>query len=608
MFADAVKDPVANLMNINNTTMPIVTALIRLGMPFEKVALFISQPAIRRVLELYNSENVTNFVRLSDVIQREIDSISNQFNVENNSVLNELNALEEEELIKNMNPRERGNNSLVTDYKVLKFFQYLDTIARQLKSPTYATRFNSISNAVGPLVIDNLIMEYKADEGNFDYFYDADGEAANFMTILTKHPILNSFYETLNISRELLDEMPANSLSFRNMLSSADSDLKRVLYGDRKTLSELSDFYQSYLLIASGAIPVAATRENPHQGLKYYLEKFPQDFMRANAKELFKGNSLIDAIKLDVQKGRTVLRVDTTGLTTQDKEKLGDGWADLYKSGGRGQKLAEHLFYYNFWRTGIGFSPKSFMGLFPTRLKSKINGYNAAFNVNSNKFADGVVGLQVLDQFVRNNADNNKLAPKVKLGKDGVNPERQNNNWVFRDKDYFAVRDKFYIKVRSGNRDILLKRIAKNNEGSTAVFTELSLLGNNGEYFEASLDRSYTPLAQTTEVKEQNNEGQMQHVTNNQVQAEDVPISSEPTQETVSKRTTKIRDMLLKMFMMSGRTEEQAKAKLEEYKNKSSEEQNKFKPQMKKFIANKFDQLNIKYNEDLLEEMYNELC
>lgn len=337
-------------------------------------------------------------------------------------------------------------------------FQNLDALSKAMKSPTYATRFNSISNAVGPLVVDNLIMEYKAENGNFDNFYDSKGDPADFNTIMNRHPILAGFYETVDISRKLLDEMPANSLSFRGMLKAADQDLQRTLYSDRKTLSELSDFYQSYLLIASGAIKTIATKENPYQGLKYYIEKFPADFMRAKAKEIFKGNALIDAIKLDIQKGRAVLRVDTTGLTTQDKEKLGDAWADLYRSGERGKKLAEHLFYYNFWRTGIGFSPKSFMNLFPSRLKEEIPNYMESFRVHSDKFAANVTGSTVLDQFVRNNVDNNKLVPRIKIGKEGTNPAVSDGIYTFRGKDFDTVKGKYYIKVNQAGKDILLER------------------------------------------------------------------------------------------------------------------------------------------------------
>lgn len=605
MFADAVKDPVANLMNINNTTMPIVTALIRFGMPFEKVALFISQPIIRRVLETYNSENVTNFVRLSDVINRQLKSIEKTFDIENNSVLTELNTVTEEELINSLRSQEIET---VTNYKILKFFQYLDTLAQQLKSPTYATRFNSISNAVGPLIIDNLIMEHKAENGNFDNFYDADGNKADINTILGMHPILGSFYKAINIARSLFYDMPTNSQNFRNMLASADADIQSILYGDRKTLSNLSDFYQSYLLIASGVIPLEATAENHHQGLKYYIDKFPSDFMKANAKTLFKGNPLIDAIKLDIQNGKAVLKIDTTGMSTQDKEKLGDGWADLYKSGERGKKLAEHLFYYNFWRTGIGFSPKSFMGLFPTRLKNQIKGYNEAFIVGSQNFARNVVGEVVLDQFIRNNADNNKLVPKIKIGKDDVLFEKKDNNYIFSGTNYEAIKNKPYLKFKQGNKDVLLKRVGDNNITNVATYIELSILGNNGEYFEASTDRAYTPITNTAEVKEQNNEGQIEETTNNQAQVSDVSTDIKPSIDAQSRRATKIRNKLVELFMMSGRTREAAEAKIAEFKAKSDMEKRAIKPQMKKFIENNLKKQGIETNESLVEEMYNNLC
>ena len=607
MFADAVKDPVANLMNINSTTMPLVTALVRLGMPFEQVALFISQPIIKKVLALYNSENVTNFVTLEEVINRQINEIEEATKIDDNSTLKSLNTLTKEELITNLRPIGADFEN-ITDYKVLKFFKNIDKIAKALKGPTYATRFNSISNAVGPLVIDNLIMEYKAMKSDFEHFYDIDGNHADFNSILAKHPILNGFYQTLDISEKLLDGMPANSKSFRDLVFRADSDIQNTIFSDRKTLSELSDFFQSYLLIASGAIPVEATPQNKHQGLKYYLEQFPKDFMKGNAKELFKGNTLVDAIKVDVQKGRVVLKVDTTGLTTQDKEKLSDGWYDLYRSGERGQKLAEHLFYYNFWRTGIGFSPKSFMALFPTRLKSKISGYNQAFTVHSDRFARNVVGQQVLDQFVQNNADNNKLVPKVKIGDGNARVRIENGKYVFEGENYGFVKNKYYIKIRLGNKDIILKRVLKSNERQVAEYTELKPLGNNGEYFEASTRYGYTPLNSVAEVKQQNNEGQMQQITNNEAQVNDAPVVEDPSIEKQKKRAIKIQNMLIKMFMTTGRTEEQAKEKIKQYKEMSRSEQDKFKSSMKKFIAKKFDDLGIKYDDKLVEEMYNELC
>jgi hypothetical protein len=48
--ADAVKDPVLNLNNINNQTANVLTTMLRLGIVYEDAALLLSQPAITKAL------------------------------------------------------------------------------------------------------------------------------------------------------------------------------------------------------------------------------------------------------------------------------------------------------------------------------------------------------------------------------------------------------------------------------------------------------------------------------------------------------------------------------------------------------------------------------
>lgn len=612
MFADAVKDPVANLMNINNTTMPLVTTMIRFGMPFRTAALFISQPAIRRVLELYNSENITNFVRLSDVINRELKNIEKNFNVEEDSTIKELDTLTERELVSALNPKFRDSQNgadiaTVTDYKVLKFFQYFDTLSKEIKGTTYATRFNSISSAVGPLVIDNLTLEYKVSDKNFRNFYDAQGNNVGMEDIFMRHPILEQFHRTLGIARAMLSQMPANSEKFREIITASDDDISRILLSDRKTLSELSDFFQSYLLVANGTIPIAATQENKFQGLEYYVSKFPMDFMKGNAKVLFKGNALIDAIKLDFQNNKPVLKVDTTGLDNLAKEKLSDGWEDLYNSGERGRKLAEHLFYYNFWRTGIGFSPKSFMGLFPVGLKNKIAGYNETYVVDNNSFAENVEPMNVLDQFVMNNADNNKVAPRVRLvGPEALKYEKDGRTYTFTGDTYFSVGDKLYIKSKVGGSDVLLKRTSKNKDSHIATFVEIPILGNNGEYFEAYTGNKYTPLNKVATITEVKIEGEVPEVSPTEAITESADAYTPVTPQEEVKRTSKYREMLIKAFQTAGRTREQAIAKLDAYKDRTDKKQ--FEKAMKGFLKSRFTDLGIEFNDETIEEAYEEMC
>jgi energy-converting hydrogenase Eha subunit E len=57
--ADAVKDPVLNLMNINVETVNILNSLIRLGVPFKTAAMFLSSKAISNALNDYYKESLT---------------------------------------------------------------------------------------------------------------------------------------------------------------------------------------------------------------------------------------------------------------------------------------------------------------------------------------------------------------------------------------------------------------------------------------------------------------------------------------------------------------------------------------------------------------------
>lgn len=606
MFADAVKDPVANLMNMNNTTMPIITTLVRLGMPFESAALFLSQPIITKVLADYNLKNLSGFSRLSDVINSEIETLSKSLKEEEESVSRELNSISEEQLVNNLK-----NPTAINDITILRMFQNIDSIANALKTPTYATRFNSISNAVGPLIVNNLAMEYKiascrVSDTNQTNIYNKQGEQISIDDVFEAHPILYEFSRTVDIARELLSDMPTNSANFRKIIQDAPESISRILLNDIKTFSELSDFYQSYLLVASGVIPTTANNENKHRGLQYYIEQFPSDFVKLEAKKLFEGNKFVEAIRTDIQNGRLVLKLNTTGMSAQEKEKLSDGWVDLYNSGERGKKLAEHLFYYNFFRTGIGFNPKSFMGLFPTLLKSKIAGYNEAFMVHSNNYAKNVSTKLVLDQFIRNNADNNKLVPRITTGKDGYTtriPVNKNDGDLIVD-NAANLEDKPYIKIKKDNKITLYKRVGKVKGTDSLIFKEIEVLGNNGEYFEVSLDSNYKAIKPNTNISEQNKDGQIQEASIQEVVTDDIPQSTTVTKQQKTDRAKKILSKIIEWYQRAGKTADDVFA----YTRRSSEEKQRLEPYMKKFFKENAEREGWKYDEKLIQEFYDSIC
>lgn len=69
-----------------------------------------------------------------------------------------------------------------------------------------------------------------------------------------------------------------------------------------------------------------------------------------------------------------------------------------------------------------------------------------------------------------------------------------------------------------------------------------------------------------------------------------------------------MRNILLKIFESTGRTREQSENKMKQYKDKSNEEKEGLKDKMKDFFKNRLEKLGIKYDEDLVDELYEELC
>ena len=208
-----------------------------------------------------------------------------------------------------------------TDYKVLLAFQKIRQLVDAMRKPTYATRFNSISSAVGPLIVDNLIIEHKmsqfidANTENGTHFYTADGVPVDIDDIFFDHPVLKQFARTVDIAKAMFSDMPTGSTGFRKLLANLPVDISDKMYNDKKLLDQFSNFYQSYLLVQSGLI-------NPKH-LKSYATQFPKWFMEQKFKEKYSGNALIQAIRMNVSKktGRPYLMINITGMDEQGKAK-----------------------------------------------------------------------------------------------------------------------------------------------------------------------------------------------------------------------------------------------------------------------------------------------
>ena len=499
--ADAVKDPILNLMNINMSTAGMLNTMLRLGqangnkgaMTFEKAALFLSQDIIGRMLEQFNKENLDNYVSLTSVIESWLMKYRKKYGIEETSTIN-TEPLTEEELIEGLTNHEHE----ATDYKVLIAFQKLMALTEAMRKPTYVTRLNSISSAVGPLIIDNLIAEHKmnsflnANMGEAGSpFCKADGTPVDKNTVLDNHPILKGFSKAADIASILFSDMPAGSTGFKNLmnvLARQAPDIADKMYNDKKLFDTLSNFYQSYLLVQSGVVDTSK--------MKDIITEFPKEIK--SLKEKYPDNALLKAIvmKFSKKSQNPYLQINITGMDEREKEALRSAWIDLHKVD---PELSKKLFDYSFFRAGIGFSPKTFMALVPSYVKTKLKSEDGTTSyLDTYRKFPKVVPELVINQFIRNNWDNNTLVP-WRGGKDSkyaVDLEKGTLK-AYTKEDMIALANTSYMKTKIGGKTYLWHLVSK---GDTMLFEKVEPLGNNGEYLEMSTSSIKSPLEATEEV------------------------------------------------------------------------------------------------------------
>lgn len=652
--ADAVKDPIYNLVNVNMATVNLMNTLIRFGMKEHDVFMFMAQDVIAKAVEEYNKANLTGNASFAGIVSNMIQQIKekNANNLPSDSQLfsEELTG---EEMIEGIIPAEHPE----IDLKVLNIVQKLLSISDVMRNLDYPTRFNSITNAVGPHIIDNLITERKIekftikdpvgetthiftknDNGNFD--------KADINTILDKHPILAGFARGLDVAKELFKDMPAGSEGFRNLLNSLPDSVIDSFYGDKKLLDKLSNFYQTYMLVAAGLLNPNKKNSSGKTEFNSYINGFPTYYRRLVNSEQFRkeldldNNPFIKAIQPDIdsESNRPYLKISLTGLDPQAKQHMIDGWVDLYKKGVKGKDLATRLMIYNIYRGGVGFSPRTFTALISTYLKEHFSGKDV--NGNEVVYRDifepenfpRMNYERIYDQFVRNNwndyrlvynpekslADKflvdysaGKLKIEVKQNLDGTVDDYAVN--AMRPYRYFTTEKWETVKDQEGNTErkkVLVLWKQKTTSDSILEYEQVKPLGNNGEYLEMSAEDIKTPLDETTEMLPQEDNSTMRDTSPAELETSSVP-KVEPMSDVQRERQLntvkdKMADILAQRNRKTGMTFEDAERRLQEIKRLANKpgELGKWKG----FLESILKEAGVEVDMDKTLETFNEFC
>lgn len=497
---DAVKDPVLNFMNLNTFTSGPAMVLARLGFDSDSIGLLLSQPIIRRVTDEYFRRNNEGYISAEDLIDEFLEQDKNAKGYEKTLTLTNFSK---EELAQGI-----SLNSDKGDFqtRALILFKRLSKISQDLGTLTFLTKFNSVTNAVGPTIADTLVMKQRYKKF-LDKFEDDNAIFSdNAKDVIQNSPILDAFYTTT------VSDTGASQLIFQGYFPQYSDKFNQVLEKFRETTKANVDSKTINSLVSDFVLYKLTGGPNPVLNSDGKVrEEFIHDFI-VEFKEKAAGivdNELIKIITVKPSTGKCpvpTLEAKTGGYTQDVQERVRDAWTNLITNEST-RDLGVKLFFYNMYRTGLSFSPKTFLHLASTDVKLAIPGYvESVRDVNYN---DSFDVNDFLLQYRRNHTDNFRVVPHItqrngiasSITEDGAG----NRKITFTFASDSASSQFIVKKVKSGSGKVSTKKTVAapvilyndkvyfnpeiNSDGSI-TYTETTTLGNTNNFLEYDMNES----------------------------------------------------------------------------------------------------------------------
>ena len=411
---DAVKDPVLNFMNLNTFTSGPAMLLARLGFDVDGIGLFLTQPLIEKATREYLRKSNEGYVSVESVIQDILDEFKDLTGIDYKNIEDSISKKDfsKKELSEGISKRDEYTQDQL---EALLLFKRLVGISQNVNTLTFLTKFNSITNAVGPTIADTMEMEEKYKRFVSDMNSDNAPFGENALDIFKNDPILEAFYETTvgenGASRQIFkDYFPHYTPKFEEVLVELRNGIKGSL--DADTINKLVDHYQVFKLTLGNNPVIDFSKEKRSELINEFVKKFKE-----NSSGIV-DNDLINIIKVEspIYNNSPVatLNAKIGSYSTDAQEKIKNAWSDLILSEKQEEKdLAIKLWYYNVIRNGFAFSPKTFMSVASVDVKQNIpNDY--VDMVRRSEFNDYMTNASdFIYQFKKNNTNNRKLVPSL---------------------------------------------------------------------------------------------------------------------------------------------------------------------------------------------------
>ena len=447
---DNAKDPVLAYLNQNKFTADITSTLLRAGYDIFEVGLLMTQPIVKRMVEIYNSNELitTDKQKIAQAALKEVYAkLGGSNNITFNPNFNYTNEYLSESLLLytafnsgTLNADERvkiGKELLNRQVQIALLIDRVAMISKDLSTVVHGTQFDTARNVAGPKLVDVYKQVDKAKRlisGSMSKEFSLSNAGLIRNGIIKSDNNSNNIDSIDNIRKKLLDSpiplvqafytlgIEGAMVLLGNYFPQMRNDFIKIknsiealsVNGKLSTDNINSIFKEMFIYVFSGTEffgneTIKDADGNEHivtarMKRDYFIRRFPKDFvkLREENKDIAEFE-FIQTLTTEETKNPNmpeILTLQTIGsLRNTTREQYINDWkALLYVDNPIASKLALNLMRYNFYRNGFAFGPKTFINLAPTLLKKVAPDYISTLRKMS---TDGAISYnKFIDQYI----------------------------------------------------------------------------------------------------------------------------------------------------------------------------------------------------------------
>ena len=367
---DNAKEPVLGELNANLFTSNVLTTLLRQGLDMRTSMLFINQPVIVKLSELYFNKggNPYSAIQAFNEVEEKLKAIANIPNAPEVYPKYKYSIIEDSMLIKGLKEVDPDNLGELTEeqarnqLRVLNVFEDINKKAEDLSKVIKAFRADSIK--AGPTMAANSIF--------LDNYYNVRNNPLSSFNEGDVNDAFEKYYmqaEFAGVIAEANNNL-GKHLIWNNVIFSDARKKLQAIKGKNPLREDEIEFlnYNLFSYFASGFDFFDLTSNE----MKYYIEEFPQKYQeKIEEDDILKELFITKLIGIDTKhtdpKILPRLKFNTDSkLSAEQKDTLYDQFLYLLNhKNTEYQKLAEDLIKYSFAVSGLRYTPFSLNSIIP---------------------------------------------------------------------------------------------------------------------------------------------------------------------------------------------------------------------------------------------------